>query len=139
MANSITAYTLTNGARNLIVRYVVRADGSGNYTLHELFNFNDYLGEDSPAPGTFAIDRITWSAGAGTAFELWFGSDSNNDKLFFASSNDFSGDEQFPGGLNSFLADENGQILITTSGFDADGDTITVTLHVRKKVKNPGS
>lgn len=132
MANTITAHTVENGPRNLIVQYNIVADGSGDYSDYTLLDITDYTGEDQYQPDDFKVCCVSGRNGVGTSFQLHFGAPSGN-RLFFESTTDDSFEQSWPGGLSSLLPDTDLTVRLTTSGFDAASDTITLQIHTKKK------
>lgn len=133
MANAITAHTVENGPRNLILQYNIVADGTGDYSNYKLLDVTDYTGEDQLQPDDFKVCCVSGRNGVGTSFQLHFGSESESNRLFFESTTDDSFHEMWQGGLTSLVPDTDMSVRLTTSGFDASGDTITLQIHVKKK------
>ena len=140
MANQITAHTIMNGSRNLIIQYNIVADGTGDWTDYELLDVTDYTGADVVQPNNFKVVKVAGRNGVGTTFQLKFGNTVGDHKLFFESTRDNEFYEEYEdGGLSTLLADPDMTIRMTTAGFDTDGDNISVTLWLKKKIQNPSS
>jgi len=133
MANAITAHTIANGPRNLILQYNIVADGSGDESNLKLLDVTDYTGADQNASDDFKVIKVSGRNGVGTSFQLLFGSAGENNRLFFESTTDDSFDESWTGGLSTLVSDTDMSVRLTTSGFDASGDTITLKIHLQKK------
>lgn len=132
MANQIVAHTIENGPRNLIIQYNIVADGSGDYSAYELLDITDYTGEDPYQPDDFKVRKVEGRNGVGTSFQLLFGAPSGN-RLFFESTTDDSFFQKWPGGMSTLLPDTDMTVRLTTNGFDASGDTISLMIHAQKK------
>ena len=140
MANQITAHTIMNGSRNLIVQYNIVADGSGNYSDFELLDITDYTGGDQVQPNNYKVMKVNGSNGAGTSFQLKFGNTAGPHRLFFESTADNEFYEEWDqGGLSTLLADPDMTIRMTTTGFDTSADNISVTLWLKKKTQLPSA
>ena len=136
MSNKITAHTIVNGSRNLIVQFNIVADGTGNYSNFSLLNVTDYTGADAKQPNNFRVIKVLGRNGSGTTFKLLFGDEGGDHKLFFESTRDNEFYEEWSeGGLSTLLANPDLTIRITTTGFDADADTISVTIWLQKKTQ----
>ena len=134
MSNAITAHTINNGVRNLILQFNIVADGSGDYSDFELLNVLDYLGSGHrDVPNDFKVLGLSGRNGVGTSLQLKFGSAANNHRLFFESVADESFHESWSGGLTTGVTDADMTVRITTLGFDASADTITLQIHLQKK------
>jgi len=125
-----------NGSRNLIVQYNIVADGSGDYSNFELLNVTDYTGEDSNQPTDFKVKHVSGRNGVGVSFQLRFGSLSDSHRLFFESTTDDSFAQVWEGGLTTQVIDSDMTVRITTSGFDGDGDSISLVIWAQKKRSN---
>ena len=140
MANSITAHTLINGSRNLIVQYNIVADGTGNWTDYKLLDILDYTGADQKQANNYKIVKVNGRNGVGTTFKLKFGNTVGTHKLFFESVRDSEFYEEWEdGGLSPLLANPDMSIRISTIGFDANLDSISVTIWLKKKTQNDSS
>ena len=138
MANAITAHTINNGARNLIIQYNLVADGSGNYSDFTLLDLNEYLEEPRlEVPTDFKVMALSDRNGVGTTFKLFFGSGAS--RLFFESipDRDFNEDWTREGGLITGVANTDLTVRMSTIGFDANLDTISLKLSIKKKFGNP--
>ena len=136
MPNAITSHTIVNGSRNLILQFNIVADGSGNYSDFSLLNVLDYVNEGEPVPNNFKVIKVAGRNGAGTSFQLLFGESSGSHKLFFESTRDNEFYEEWEeGGLSPLLADPDMSVRITTIGFDASADTISLIIWIKKKVQ----
>jgi len=140
MSNTITAHTIVNGSRNLILQFNIVADGSGNYSDFALLDITDYTGDDVRQPNNYKVVKVSGRNGVGTSFKLKFGDTGGSHKLFFESiaDNEFY-DEWEDGGLSPLLANPDMTIRMTTAGFDATDDTISLNIWLKKKVQNPSS
>ncbi len=137
MANQITAHTIVNGSRNLILQFNMVADGSGDFSDFPLVNVLDYTGDDRRQPNNFKIVKISGRNGSGTTFQLSFGNSAGPNRLFFESTRDNEYYEEWDdGGLSTLLANPDMTLRMTTIGFDASGDNISVILWLKKKVQN---
>ena len=136
MANSITAHTILNGTRNLILQFNIVADGTGEYSDFELLNLTDYTADDTRQPNNFKVVKVSGRNGVGTTFQLKFGDTLNNHKLFFESTRDNEFYEEWEeGGLSPLLATLDMTIRINTTGFDAADDTISLVIWLKKKTQ----
>jgi hypothetical protein len=136
MSNTVTAHTIVNGRRNLILQFNIVADGSGDYSAAELFDVTDYTDDGaSPIPNDFKVMKVSGRNGVGTTFQLLFGSTAENNKLFFESTADdeFCEDWSNIGGLSTLLPSADMSVRITTSGFDTSADTLSLVIWVKKK------
>jgi len=137
MSNSITAHTIVNGTRNLILQFNIVADGTGDYSDLSLLDITDYTGNDERQPNNYKVMKVAGRNGVGTSFQLKFGDVGGDHKLFFESSTDNEFYEEWDqGGLSPLLANPDMTIRMTTIGFDVDKDTISVLIWLKKKVQN---
>ena len=136
MANNITGHTIVNGSRNLILQFNIVADGSGNYSDFALLDVTDYTGNDARQPNNFKVMKVAGRNGVGTSFKLKFGDSGGSHRLFFESiaDNEFY-EEWEDGGLSPLLANPDMTVRITTTGFDATADTISIIIWLKKKVQ----
>ena len=136
MANTITAHTIVNGTRNLILQFNIVADGSGNYSDFALLDITNYTGNDARQPNNYKVMKVAGRNGVGTSFKLKFGDSGSAHKLFFESiaDNEFY-EEWEDGGLSPLLANPDMTIRLTTTGFDATDDTISLIIWLKKKVQ----
>ncbi len=140
MANTITAHTIVNGTRNLILQFNIVADGSGNYSDFALLDITDYTNESQLDPNNYKVMKVAGRNGVGTTFKLKFGDTGGSHKLFFESTRDNEFYEEWDqGGLSPLLANPDMTVRISTTGFNASNDTISVTLWLKKKTQNAGS
>ena len=141
MAHKITAHTIVNGSRNLIVQFNIESDGaSGQYSDYTLLDITDYTGDDQTQPNNYKVVKVTGRNGVGTSFQLKFGDTGGEHKLFFESTADNEYYEEWEdGGLSPLLANPDMTIRITTLGFDVAADTISVTIWLKKKTQLPSS
>ncbi len=140
MANEITAHTIVNGTRNLILQFNIVADGSGNYSDFPLLDITDYTNESQLDPNNYKVMKVAGRNGVGTTFKLKFGDTGGSHKLFFESTADNEFYEEWEdGGLSPLLASPDMTVRISTTGFNASNDTISVTLWLKKKTQNAGS
>lgn len=139
MANQITAHTILNGSRNLILQFNIVADGSGDYSDFPLLNVLDYTGDDAKQPNNFKVMKVSGRNGTGTTFKLKFGEVTDNHRLFFETIQDQEFDQHWVGGLSTLLANPDMTVRITTNGFGDDGDNLSVVLWLKKKVQLDGS
>ena len=136
MANTITAHTVQNGSRNLILQFNIVADGTGEYSAFELLNILDYTNESQKDPNNYKIIKVLGRNGNGTTFQLLFGNTGGAHKLFFESTRDNEFYEEWSeGGLSPLLANPDMTIRMTTTGFDASADTISITIWIQKKTQ----
>ena len=133
MVNAITAHTIVNGTRNLILSFNIIADGSGNYVDFPLVNVLDFTGADQRQPNNFKVMKVCGRNGMGTKFQLKFGDTSNNHRLFFESIPEREFDQHWMGGLSTLLSNPDMTVRINTTGFDVADDTISLTLWIKKK------
>ena len=138
--NAITAHTIINGSRNLIIQFNLVADGTGNWTDYELLDITDYTGDDTRQPNNYKVVKVSGRNGVGTTFKLKFGDTGGEHKLFFESVRDSEFYEEWldDGGLSPTLANPDMTIRMSTLGFDADADTISVTIWLKKKTQLAG-
>ena len=68
-----------------------------------------------------------------------FGEVTDSHRLFFESIQDQEFDQHWMGGLSTLLANPDMTVRITTIGFDAANDTISVVLWLKKKVQLDGA
>ena len=135
MATDVTTHTVVNGPRNLILSINAVSDGTGDWSNYELINVTDYTGEDQRQPNNFKVKSISGRNGSGTSFQLRFGSEGGNHRLFFESTSDDAFYEEWEGGLSTLLVDPNMTIRITTNGFETSGDTISIVIWLQKKTQ----
>ena len=136
MANAITAHTIVNGTRNLILQFNIVADGTGNYSDFELLKVTDYTNEGQLDPNNFKVVKVAGRNGVGTTFQLHFGDDGGGHKLFFESTADNEFYEEWDeGGLSTKLANPDMTVRITTTGFDVDADTLSLIIWIKKKTQ----
>ncbi len=136
MANNITAHTIQNGSRNLIVQFNIVADGSGDYSDFPLLDVTSYTNESQKDPTNYKIIKVLGRNGSGTTLQLKFGEGNGDHKLFFESTRDNEFYEEWSeGGLSPLLANPDLTIRITTTGFDTSADTISVTIWLQKKTQ----
>ena len=137
MAKTITAHTILNCSRNLILQFNIIADGSGNYSDFALLDITDYTGGDARQPNNYKVMKVAGRNGVGTTFQLKFGDTGGSHKLFFESTADNEFYEEWDdGGLSPLLASPDMTIRMTTTGFDASADTISLLIWLKKKVQN---
>lgn len=139
MSNNITAHTVVSGSRNLILSFNIVADGSGNYSDFPLVNIFDYTGDDAVQPNNFKVMKVCGRNGSGTTFQLKFGEVTDNHRLFFESTGVDDFDQKWMGGLSTLLANPDMTVRISTAGFDAANDSISLTMWLKKKVQLDGS
>ena len=140
MANAITAHTIVNGSRNLILQFNIVADGSGEYSDFVLLNITDYTGADQRQPNNYKVMKVAGRNGVQTTFQLKFGEEVGDHKLFFESTaEDEFYQEWSQGGLSPLLANPDMTIRITTIGFGDNLDTISLTIWLKKKTQNAGA
>ncbi len=140
MANEITAHTIVNGTRNLILQFNIVADGSGEYSNFELLNITDYTNESQLDPNNYRVMKVSGRNGVGTTFQLKFGDTGGSHKLFFESTADDQFYEEWDqGGLAPLLANPDMTIRITTTGFGDSADTISLVIWLKKKTQNPSA
>jgi hypothetical protein len=134
--NEITAHTIVNGTRNLILQFNIVADGTGNYSDFELLKVTDYTNESQPDPNNYKVIKVAGRNGVGTTFQLKFGDTGGSHKLFFESTRDNEFYEEWDeGGLSTLLASPDMTIRITTLGFDISADTISLIIWLKKKTQ----
>ncbi len=136
MSNNITAHTILNGPRNLILQFNLLADGTGEYSDFELLNVTDYTSEGQLDPNNYKVVKVAGRNGVGTTFQLKFGNTAGEHKLFFESVRDSEFYEEWEdGGLSPLLANPDMTIRITTTGFDTSADTISLIIWLKKKTQ----
>jgi len=134
MPNAITGHSILNGTRNLILQFNIVADGTGNYSDFELLKVTDYTGDSQRDPNNFKVMKVAGRNGPGTSFQLKFGESSGGHKLFFESTRDNEFYEEWEeGGLSTLLANPDMSVRMTTTGFDASADTISLIIWIKKK------
>lgn len=131
MANTITTTTLLDGPRNLVLLVNLASDGAtGDETNAVLVDRSAF----APATGTdLAVEKIE---GLLSGFTAALSFDATADLVFARLPNGdwFSHDWTEWGGVSSNKAGAgaNGDILISTDGFDEATDNATFILHLRK-------
>ncbi len=142
MANSITGHTIENGTRNLILQFNMVGDGSGELSDYTLIDLNNYLEEPGlRVPSDFKIQKVSGRASIACSFKLFFGSNSTSNRLFFEgplsadTEGDFAQDWSDVGGLISGQADTDLTVRITTAGFGAADDSLSLLIEIKKKYK----
>jgi len=134
MGNAITAHTILNGSRNLILQFNIVADGTGDYSDFVLLDITDYTGDDARQPNNFKIMKVSGRNGTGTSFQLKFGDAGESHRLFFESTmEDEFCQEWTDGGLSTLLPNPDMTVRMTTTGFDASADTISLVIWLKKK------
>ena len=141
MANAITAHTIVNGTRNLILQFNMVGDGSGELTDWTLIDLNDYVQEGGGRiPDDFKVIKVTGRASIAASFKLFFGAKGGGDnRLFFEGplatdvGGDFIQDWSNIGGLISGQPNTDQTVRITTSGFNASNDSISLNIWIKKK------
>lgn len=136
MANSITAHTIQNGSRNLILAFNMVADGSGNESVAKLIDLNDYLEESNSATiRDFAVKKISGLTSAGCSVKFFFGSKTEDNRLFYETVTDrpFSEDWSNEGGISTGVPDTDLTIRFSTVGFDTALDVINLNIWIKKK------
>ena len=139
MPNVITGHTLIAGSRNLVLQFNIVADGTGEYDNYELMNLADYQPPNDIKDWTdLKVLKLCYTTGDGVSFQLKFGSNVAAHRLFFFTPELEDGlkDWSDVGGITSNLNSFDGTIRITTLGFDASADELSVTLWMQKKTKN---
>lgn len=134
---AITAHTLSNGPRNLIVQFNLVSDGV-DLTDFILLNVLDYTGNDQRQPNDFKVMSVTAFSSTAATCKLLFGNGADSDRLFFESIQDEDVEMNWEkqGGLSTLLPNPDMTVKITTSGFDAAGDAFTIVLRLKKKTTN---
>ncbi len=136
MANAITAHTIVNGSRNLIIQYNLVADATGEYSAFKLLDVTDYTGADARQPNNFKVMKVAGRNSVGVTFQLLFGDEGGDHRLFFESTADDEFYQEWDqGGLSTLLANPDMAIRITTIGFTAAADTISLVVWLKKKVQ----
>ncbi len=142
MANAITAHTIENGTRNFIIQFNMVGDGSGELSDYTLIDLNNYLEEPGlRVPSDFKVMKVSGRSSIACSFKLFFGSKSATNRLFFESplasdvSGDFIQDWSDVAGLISGQADTDLTVRITTSGFGASDDSLSLLIKIKKKYK----
>ena len=142
MPNAITAHTIVNGTRNLILQFNMVGDGSGELSDYTLIDLNNYLEEPGlRVPSDFKIQKVSGRASIAVSFKLFFGASAGANRLFFEgplsadTEGDFTQDWSNVGGLISGQADTDLTIRITTSGFNAANDSLSLSIWLKKKYK----
>ena len=136
MSNSITAHTIVNGTRNLILQFNMVADGTGNESDTTLIDLNEYVEEPGlRLPRDFTIKKISGLTSAGCSVKFFFGSNTAPNRLFYETVTDrpFEEDWSASGGLPSLQSDTDLTIRFSTIGFDANLDVINVNIWIKKK------
>ena len=139
MAHTITAHTIVNGSRNLIVQYNIQSDGSsGQYADFKLLELDDYTGDDVfSRANEFSIKKLTGSTSVGAGVQLAFGNAVGDHRTFFlspiAGANWSSFSEEWEGNLAQGLANPDNTIRLTSLGLDVAGDWMTIVLWIKKK------
>ena len=147
MANAITAHTIENGARKLILQFNAVADGSGELTDYTLIDLNDYVGDGAQAygnfkvPTDFAVMKVSGNASLAVSFKLFFGAQAGTNRLFFENplttdvAAPFENDWSDIGGLATGQPNTDLTVRITTSGFGSNNDMFFLVVWIKKKYK----
>lgn len=142
MANAITAHTIVNGTRNLILQFNMVGDGSGELSNYTLIDLNDYLEESGlRVPSDFKVMKVSGNSSIACSFKLFFGASAGENRLFFeqplttAEAAPFGVDYSDVGGLISGQAATDLTVRITTLGFGAANDSISLNIWIKKKYK----
>ena len=135
--NTISAQTLHNGSRSVVVQYNISADGSGDYSDYPLFDLSDYTGEDyHKTPNSIAVRSVSGTSPSGATYNLKFGSISGNHELFYTSTINNDAQTVWGGGHPNLVQDTDNKILISTTDFDSSGLEMTVVLEIKKKFRS---
>ena len=141
MANAITAHTIVNGTRNLILQFNMVADGTGELSDFPLLDLNNYLEEPGlRVPSDFKVIKVSGRTSIACSFKLFFGAPAAN-RLFFEAPlatdvlSDFSQDWSDIGGLITGQPNTDLTVRITTSGFAANNDSLSLVIWIKKKYK----
>lgn len=126
MAIAATSLTLYDGARNTAMQFTGIGDGNGDETNVVKVRALDLV----PIPKSLKIMKVTYDVSGGLLQLLW----AADAPVPFANLSAFNAlDYTSIGGLVNQGGDTaNGDILISTLGFDA-GSSYTVTLEMVKK------
>ena len=142
MANAITAHTILNGTRNLVLQFNMVGDGSGELSDYTLIDLNNYLEEPGlRVPSDFKVMKVSGWASIACSFKLFFGATATANRLFFEGplATDIGGvlaqDWSDIGGLITGQADTDLTVRITTSGFNAADDSLSLSIWLKKKYK----
>ncbi len=136
MANSITAHTIQNGSRNLILAFNLVADGSGEESAAKLIDLNNYLGDPGlRVPRDFRVMKLSGLTGAGCSVKFFFGSKTEDNRLFYETVTDrpFSEDWSNDGGIVTGVPDTDLTIRFSTVGFGDNLDVINLNIWIKKK------
>lgn len=130
MANTITATTLVNGERNIVVLVNLASDGStGDVSNGVLIDRSAY------GDGTETV--VTKIEGLASGFTAALSFDATADLTFvrLPDGDWFEHEWECFGGVSSNKAGAgaNGDILLTTTGFTATSDVATFIIHMRKQ------
>lgn len=135
MADAVTSQTITNGNRNLVMKFTNESDGTGESGVTKV-NATSTTFATVPfnnVPGIhLKVQRITYDVQGGSVRVQWNAS-SNTDMVIL----EFAGvmDQTFFGGFtNPNNAGATGSISFTTVGFAA-GSSYTITLEMVKCVQ----
>ncbi|KKK73698.1 hypothetical protein LCGC14_2891210, partial [marine sediment metagenome] len=106
------------------------------YSDFALLDVTNYTGDDARQPNNYKVMKVAGRNGVGTSFKLKFGDSGGSHKLFFESiaDNEFY-EEWEDGGLSPLLANPDMTVRLTTTGFDATDDTISLIIWLKKKVQ----
>lgn len=136
MSNTVHANTIINGSRNLVLHFSMIADGSGNFTNYPLIDITDYTNEGENTPNSYSVMKVAGRNNVGTTLALKFGSSVDDHVTFFQTFQEGEFSQQWPS-IVPKNPDQNMQVIISTLGFDASGDTIDLTIWLKKRIKNP--
>lgn len=126
MPDAVTSQTLTDGERNVVMKFTNVSDGTGESAVLKVD-----VSTLNGAPSEVRIDKIIAHTSGMAVNILW---DATTDVTCFVVGQDCAGEFDFRcfGGLrNNAGAGKTGDILFTTIGHTA-GDSYTLILHMTK-------
>ena len=126
MAIATTSQVLYDGARNGVMQFTGIGDGTGD----EAAAIKVHMADLSPVPLSVKVKKIHYDVTGGLVQLLWAAAE--NVPFLTLGTVDTIDYEKIGGMLNGGGDTANGDILISTLGFDA-GSSYSVTLEMVKK------
>ena len=129
MANTVLTQVLNDGPKNAVLKVYLASDGSsGELTDQVVVDVSALSG----APAKVSLVGLTATT-TGCSFVLEWDATADVPILGFpADSEDSFCFEKFGGLPNNSGAGRTGDVVLSTVGFTAAGDQITLILHVKK-------
>ena len=126
MAMQTTSQVLFDGPRNLVMQFTGISDGAGD----EANAIKVHMADLNPVPKSVKVKKVTYDVSGGLVQLIW-AADVPVPFLTLSSVNVFDY-EKMGGQVNGGGDTANGDILLSTLGFDA-GASYSVTLEMIKK------